>query len=73
MEETAVEQMLKRIFDYQRFSPNRCLSAIISEVENRYRALDDEDLSLVTAAGDPNATWLLEKKDEPTDRTDRII
>lgn len=62
-----MEQMLKRIFDYQRFSPNRRLSAIISEVENHYRALDDEDLSLVTAAGDPNETWLLEKKDEPTD------
>lgn len=64
-----MEQMLRRIFDYQRFSPNRRLSAIISDVENRCRALDDEDLSLVSAAGDTDATYrLLEKKDEPADR-----
>lgn len=68
MEEIDVERMLRRVFDYQRFSPNRRLSAMIEEVENRYRALGDEELSLVAAAGDTDITnGLLEKKDEHTD------
>ena len=44
-----MEKILKRIFDYQRFSPNKRLSAIISEIESRYRVLDDEKLSLISA------------------------
>lgn len=69
MEEIKMEQILKRVFDYQRFSPDRRLSAMIEEAEKRYRALDDEDLSLVTAAGDTGLTYdLLEKKDECTDK-----
>lgn len=68
MEEIDVERMLRRVFDYQRFSPNRRLSAMIEEVENHYRSLDDEELSLVAAAGDTNITnELLEKKDEYAD------
>lgn len=68
MEEIDVERMLRRVFDYQRFSPNRRLSAMIEEVENRYRSLDDEELSLVAAAGDTDITnELLEKKDEHAD------
>lgn len=37
-----MEQKLKSILDYQRFSPNRRLSAIIEDVEKRYYALDDD-------------------------------
>lgn len=63
-----MEQMVKRIFDYQRFAPNRRLSAMIEEAENRYRALSDNELSMVAAAGDTAITnELLEKKDERTD------
>ena len=63
-----MERMLRRVFDYQRFSPNRRLSAMIEEVENRYRLLDEEELSLVAAAGDTDITnELLEKKDEHAD------
>lgn len=69
MEEIEVEQILKRVFDYQRFSPDKRLSAMIEEAEKRYRALADEDLSLVTAAGDMGLTYdLLEKKDGCTDK-----
>ena len=68
-----MENMLKRVFDYQSFFQNRRLSAMIEDVENRYRelaGLDDEDLSLVSAAGDTDITnKLLENNDEHTDRT----
>ena len=64
-----MEKMLKRVFDYQNFSPNSRLSAMIEDVENRYRALDEEELFLVSAAGDTDITnRLLEKKDGYTDR-----
>lgn len=64
-----MEQKLKSILDYQRFSPNRSLSAIIEDVEKRYYALDDDELSLIAAAGDTNiVNDLLEKKNEYTDK-----
>lgn len=64
-----MEKILKRIFDYQRFSPNNRLSAIISNVENRYRVLNDDELSLISAAGNTDiSNDLLEKKDERTNR-----
>ena len=68
-----MENMLKRVFDYQSFFQNGRLSAMIEDVENRYRelaGLDDEDLSLVFAAGDTDITnMLLENNNEHTDRT----
>ena len=64
-----MEKKLRRVFDYQSFSPNRRLSAMIEEVENRYRELDEEELFFVSAAGNTDITnRLLEKKDEYTDR-----
>ena len=64
-----MERILKRIFEYQRFSPNNRLKTMIEDVEKQYCALDDEELSLVAAAGDPGVTNdLLEKKYEYTDR-----
>ena len=64
-----MEKKLKRVFDYQSFSQNRRLSAMIEDVENRYRELDEEELFFVSAAGNTDITnRLLEKKDEYTDR-----
>lgn len=44
---------IKNTLDYQRFSPNSRLSEIIEDVQRRYTALADEDLLLVSAAGEP--------------------
>ena len=64
-----MEQMLKKIFDYQRFSPNKRLNAIASDVESRYCELDDEKLFAVAAAGNIEmASKLLEKKDEQSNK-----
>ena len=48
---------LKYTLDYQRFSPNSRLSAMIEDVESRYaeprfRELSDDDLFFVAAAGE---------------------
>lgn len=45
---------MKKIFDYQRFSPNSRLSEIIDNVEQRYTQIHDDDLFFVAAAGEPN-------------------
>jgi hypothetical protein len=48
--------MIKKIMytlDYQRFFPNRRLSEMIEDVEQRYTALSDETLLCVSAAGEP--------------------
>ena len=48
-----VEKKLKKLFDYQRFEQNEKLEKLIQETESRYtKELSEEDLSLVTAAGD---------------------
>ncbi len=47
---------LKCIMDYQRFSPNSRLKAMIDNVEQRYAAISDADLSFVAAAGEPYNT-----------------
>lgn len=47
--------MVRRIMytlDYQRFSPNSRLNEIIEDVQRRYTALADEDLLIVSAAGE---------------------
>lgn len=62
-----MEQMLKNVFDYQRFFSNGHLSAIIEEVEKRYSALDEQELSMISAAGNVDITKeFLEKKYEHT-------
>ena len=47
-----MEKILRRVFDYQRFSSNRRLVMMIAETQRRYQALDDDELFQVTAAGD---------------------
>ena len=61
-----MEKMLKNVFDYQRFSPNSKLAALIEATERRYSAaLDDDDMGLVSAAGVPELP-----KDEEGDKHD---
>ena len=47
-----MERKLFQAFDRQRFQQNARLASIIGDVENRYaRALSDDDLEMVSAAG----------------------
>ena len=49
-----METKLKKLFDYQRFEKNPELEKLIAETESRSQsALSDDDLSLVSAAGEP--------------------
>lgn len=49
-----MENMLKKLFDYQKFENNARLSSLIKETEERYSAaLSDEELFMVAAAGEP--------------------
>ena len=52
-----MDQILTDLFDLQRFAENRALREVIDEVEDRYavRALKDDDLEALSAAGDPYA------------------
>lgn len=56
-----MKRTLKNIFDYQRFSPNANLSTIIEQTENKYKAIEDDDLLFVNAAGEVNSNLM--KKD----------
>ena len=47
-----MERKLFQAFDRQRFKQNARLASIIGDVESRYaRALSDDDLEMVSAAG----------------------
>lgn len=48
-----MEEKLTKLFDFQRFSGNARLNAIIAGAEERYAgALSDDDLEMVSAAGE---------------------
>lgn len=48
-----MDKMLKALFDFQKFSGNSQLEAMIRDTESRYgNALSDDDLEYVNAAGD---------------------
>lgn len=48
------ELLLARLFDYQRFAQNPRLATLLSRTASRYpNPLEDEDLELVSAAGEP--------------------
>lgn len=48
-----MEHKLQKMFDYQHFAQNKHLAKLIEETENRYaQELSDDDLGLVTAAGE---------------------
>ena len=62
-----MESKLKNLFDYQRFEDNPHLAKLILETEARTaQALTDEQLDLVSAAGDP-LQHLAEHPDKPAD------
>ena len=47
-----MEKKLTAMFDYQRFENNSRLAKMIAATESRYvRALDDDELTMVSAAG----------------------
>ncbi len=52
-----MEELLKRLFDYQKFERNPALQRVIDETAARYesRALSDEDVSGLFAAGAPDS------------------
>ncbi len=48
-----MEDKLRKLFDYQRFEKNEELEKLIMEAENRHaRSLSDEEMILVSAAGE---------------------
>lgn len=48
-----MDEMLKALFDFQKFSGNSRLERLINDTESRYdNALSDDDLEYVNAAGD---------------------
>ena len=70
-----MEKRLKALFNYQKFVRNEALNSLISDVESRYQdtsvvPLSDENLSLATAAGEPEEMQLLSShsKDKEHDR-----
>ena len=69
---------LSQAFDFQKFQQNPKLEAITRDVESRYdkAALSDDDLVLVSAAGEVtvltmNPEVLLGRHDIPTDNEER--
>jgi len=69
---------LSQAFDFQKFQHNPKLEAITRDVESRYdkAALSDDDLALVSAAGEVtvptmNPEVLLGRHDIPTDNEER--
>lgn len=60
---------LKYILDYQKFSSNSRLSAVIEDVERRYTALSDEDLFFVSAAGE---SYRMDDENGKSDRFTRF-
>ena len=51
-----METLLRGLFDYQKFERNPALQRVIDETAAQYgaRALSDEDVSGLFAAGDPD-------------------
>lgn len=48
-----MENRLKALFDYQKFENNESLNALIQETQMRLGAeLSDDELSMISAAGD---------------------
>ena len=52
------ERVLKKLFDFQRFEQNPRLERLIREAEGDGAALSDDELSLVSAAGEVNTVRL---------------
>lgn len=64
------EQVLKRLFDFQKFSRNSRLEALIRDTDSRQAtALSESELSFVNAAGVPEMMGLQSRKELEKDDT----
>lgn len=54
-----MEEKLKTLFQFQRFSPNKRLDEMIADVKKRYQQLSDADLEMVAAAGEVSLPILI--------------
>lgn len=55
MEPNIFEEQLRELFDYQNFEGNPSLMRLIRETDLKYpKPLGDEELELVSAAGEPD-------------------
>lgn len=53
-----MEKIIKKLFDFQRFEGNERLERLISETEIKdIRELSEEELGLVSAAGEPENNY----------------
>lgn len=61
-----MEKKLKSMFEFQRFAQNPRLARLISETQSRCeaRALEDDDLWMVNAAGAPEDMMPRDKKND---------
>lgn len=58
-----MENTLKHLFDFQKFSRNSRLAGMIADTEVRYgNALFDDELEAVNAAGELVPTYICEDK-----------
>lgn len=58
-----MEDLLKMLFDFQKFLPNEPLGVLIEDTKHRFPImLADDELELVNAAGEPRN--LTERKNE---------
>ena len=50
-----MENLLKSLFDFQRFEGNPEMQSVIDDVERRYGIIEmtDDELNMLAAAGDP--------------------
>lgn len=61
-----MEKALKQLFDFQNFSGNARLAAMIADTESRYgNVLSDDDLGAVNAAGEHIPLHI--REDKPND------
>lgn len=58
-----MENKIKALFEFQKFSGNKRLEAMINDAESRYRnELSDEEVEIVSAAGGGLAKNIFPKK-----------
>lgn len=51
-----MKNIVKNLFDFQKFKTNEHLAGLIAETESRYaKELSEDDLEIINAAGDINA------------------
>ncbi len=65
-----IEQKLRHLFDFQRFSGNKKLHNLIQDTDSRYsRSLSEQELNFVNAAGVPGMMNIKDQdntnKDDP--------